>query len=147
MTKCLVTKLNGSVSNSELLRIGETRLHFNKTSNPTSDTQGFNTKVSNPVKLEIIGDGYFTDKTLAENKGKTLELTLGANNVFVSNNDLDVAILNKYDLSYFSVINSTSTVIEGFGDKWLNIDDLSYSLSMTSLNLQKTLSTGNIGSL
>ena len=30
MAKCLVTKLNGSISNAGLLRLGEMRIKFNK---------------------------------------------------------------------------------------------------------------------
>ena len=41
MTKCLVTKLNGSVDNNELLRIGEMRIKVEGVTSPTKDTQGF----------------------------------------------------------------------------------------------------------
>lgn len=83
MNKCLVTKLNGSSNNSELLRLGEMRMKILKVSNPTGHTQGFGISVNKTVTLEIVSDGYFTDKTLAENKGKNVTLNVGLNNIWV----------------------------------------------------------------
>nr|DAU96122.1 MAG TPA: hypothetical protein [Caudoviricetes sp.] len=142
MTKCLVTKLNGSVSNTEILRLGEMRVHYDKVSSPSDKTQGFNINVANPVVLEIIGEGYFTDKTLTENKGKTLTLNPGANSIWVSNNELEVAILNKYDL-----IAVTGTYTEsgiGTENKSLNIEDFKYSKSLNSIFLSYTKARGDI---
>ena len=145
MNKCLVTKLNGSVSNTELLRLGEMRVHYDKVSSPSDETQGFNINVANPVVLEIIGEGYFTDKTLTENKGKTLTLNSGANSIFVSNNELEVAILNKYDLISVSGTYTEGSI--GTENKSLNIEDLKYSKSLKSIHLSSTKASGDIASL
>ena len=36
MGKCLVTKLNGAIEDTSMLRIGEMRVHFSKVDNPTN---------------------------------------------------------------------------------------------------------------
>ena len=68
MNKCLVTKLNGSCDNTDLLRIGEMRVHFSKVDSPTASTQGKTFAFVKDAQLEIIGDAYFTDKTLSNAK-------------------------------------------------------------------------------
>ena len=140
MEKCLVTKLNGSSDNSELLRVGEMRMNISKVENPTNATQGVAISVSKPVTLEIIGEGYFTDKNLTDNKGKTLALNTDTNNIWVSNNDVEIAIFDKYNLM---IINTS----EYGNNKRLNIDDLKYLLGLTTLNLPGTQISGDIANL
>ena len=72
MAKCLVTKLNGSVDNNELIRVGEMRIKVESVESPSKDTQGFSLIFTEPTIVEIVGDGYFTDETLNENKGKSM---------------------------------------------------------------------------
>ena len=103
MNKCLVTKLNGSSNNPELLRLGEMRMKILKVSNPTEHTQGFGIGVNKTVTLEIVSDGYFTDKTLTVNKGKKATLNVGFNDIWVNgNSDVEIAILDKYSLTTIS---------------------------------------------
>ena len=93
--KCLVTKLNGVVSNPEIMRLGETRICFDKVDSPSGATQGFMFGFSKPVTLEIIGDGYFTNSSLTENKGKTLTLNGSYQMVGVSNNTVAIEVVDK----------------------------------------------------
>ena len=58
MGKCLVTKLNGTVDNDNLLRIGEIRLINTKLSNPTANSQYMSLTFSKDANLEIVGDAY-----------------------------------------------------------------------------------------
>ena len=148
MNKCLVTKLNGSSNNSELLRLGEMRMKILKVQNPTDHTQGFSLGVNKPVTLEIVSDGYFTDKTLSENKGKRITLNAGINSVWVNgNNDIEIAILNKYSLTAItSSYQGEASGVYGNNIK-LNISDLKYSAALTNLNLANTQISGNIGDL
>lgn len=148
MSKCLVTKLKGSVSNTNLLRIGEMRIHFSKVSNPTDGTQGFGIGViDKPVILEIIGDGYFTDKNLSENKGKRITLNGGTSGVWLSNNDVDIAVLDKYSLSSLQVYYpSQSSEVHG-ENKGLQLDSLKYSNSISFLALANTQTSGDIESI
>ena len=146
MGKCLVTKLNGSISNNKLLRLGEMRVHFAKSESPTASTQGKTFAFVKDAELEIIGDAYFTDKTLSENKGK--KITVPANSeagFFVSNNDCDIAILDKYSLSK---IHSWAANIASYSaNVSFTIDDLKYSNTLTSINMDNANVTGDIASL
>ena len=146
MEKCLVTKLNGSSDNSELLRVGEMRMNISKVENPTNATQGIAISVSKPVTLEIIGEGYFTDKNLTENKGKTLALNTGSTSIWVSNNDVEIGILDKYSLNSISIIYQDVKVAYGL-NKYFNIADFKYSSSLTSLALDSTQVSGDIANL
>ena len=146
MEKCLVTKLNGSSDNSELLKVGEMRMKISKAEIPTNEAQGFSISVNKPVTLEIIGEGYFTDKTLTENKGKTLVLNTGNNEILVSNNDIEIAILDKYSITGLSK-NYQSGPIDGCNNISINLSDLKYSLELTNLFLTNTQVSGDIVNL
>ena len=106
MNKCLVTKLNGSSNNSELRRLGEIRMKILKVSTPTDVTQGFAIGVNKPVVLKIVDNGYFTDRTLTVNKGKTITLNIDSNDVWVNNDNVEIAILDKYSITGLSLIPS-----------------------------------------
>ena len=143
MAKCLVTKLNGSVDNNELLRIGEMRIKVESVESPTKDTQGFGVSFTEPTTVEIVGDGYFTDNTLTENKGKSMVVS-SLKGVIVSQ-ATTVAIRNKYKLNALNVFIPSGTP---YGkNKVLNIDDLKYSTSLISLNLTNMQASGDIGNL
>ena len=97
MNKCLVTKLNGTVNNDSIVRIGEARVVFTKTDAPSKISQGLTLVTTKDVKLEIVGDGYFTDENLTENKGKTMTANTGSTTLYVSNSNVELAILDKYN--------------------------------------------------
>ena len=134
MKKCFITKLNGSSDNSELLKLGEMRIKIAKVGTPTYLTQGFAMAANKPVTLEIIGEGYFTDRNLTENKGKTLVLNDDNHeDIWVSNNDLEIAILDKYSIKS---IDSRVSYEEAYGkNKFINIADLKYSSGLEFLSL------------
>ena len=143
MTKCLVTKLNGSVDNNELLKIGEIRIKVESVESPTKDTQGFGVSFTEPTTVEIVGDGYFTDNNLTENKGKSMVVS-NLQGVIVSQ-ATTVSIRNKYKLSAINVFIPSGNP---YGiNKVLNIEDLKYSTSLNSLNLSNMQASGDIASL
>ena len=149
MNKCLVTKLNGSSNNSELLRVGEMRMKILKVSNPTEHTQGFSIGVNKTVTLEIVSDGYFTDKTLTENKGKNVTLNAGLNSIWVNgNSDVEIAILDKYSLTSLIPFYVGEAANSVYGKNIeLDISDLKYSTSLTSISLYNTQVSGDIANL
>lgn len=149
MGKCLVTKLNGSSNNSNLLRIGEMRMKIAKVEKPTDATQGFGITLSKPVTLTIVSDGYFTNKNLTENKGKTLVLNTGNNAVFVSNNDVEISIADKYSITAITASYPDQSPSSTFSQNIaLNISDLKYSAGLTILSLSGASAvTGDIGDL
>ena len=147
MGKCLITKLNGSVNNNELLRIGEMRMRIAKVENPTDATQGFGIYINKPVVLKIVDNGYFTDKTLTANKGKTITLNVGSNGVWVSNDNIEIAILDKYSITALSVLYPNQTSADYGLNKYFNLSDLKYSTALASLSAYNTQVTGDIVNL
>ena len=149
MNKCFITKLNGSSNNPDLLRLGEMRMKILKVSNPTEHTQGFSLSVNKTVTLKVVSDGYFTGKTLTENKGKSITLNAGLNNIWVNgNSDVEIAILDKYSLTTIDKSYQGEVVNSVYGKNIkFNISDLKYSTALTSLNLNGTQISGDIADL
>ena len=149
MGKCLVTKLNGSSNNPVLLRLGEMRMKILKVSNPTEHTQCFSLSVKKTVTLEIVSDGYFTNKTLTENKGKNITLNVGLNDIWVNgNSDVEITISDKYSLTRITPYykNESPDKVYGKNIKF-NISDLKYSNDLTFLDLSNTQVSGDIANL
>ena len=148
MNKCLVTKLNGSSSNSELLRLGEMRIKILKVQNPTDHTQGFSVGVGSPVTLEIINDGYFTNQTLTENKGKSITLTTGIYSIWVNGtHDVEIAVLSKYNLTRLFYYYQGESIDPSSYNIKINISDLKYSNALSGLDLSNTKVSGSIDDL
>ena len=149
MNKCLVTKLNGSSNNSELLKLGEMRMKILKVKNPTEHTQGFSLGVNKSAILEIVSDGYFTDKTLTENKGKRITLNPRYNDIWVNgNNDVEIAILGKYSLVYITSYYQGEDTSKIYGNNIkIDISDLKNSTALTTLNLGNAQVSGDIADL
>lgn len=147
MNKCLVTKLNGVVDNSSILRMGEMRFYVSKVDSATDKTQGFAIKVNKPVKLEILGEGYFTNKELTNNLGKITTIDANNPNVFVSNNDVEIAILDKYSItdviSYYIGTSGGSSP----ENKKFDIDGLKYSANLNQLIFSGSQAFGDIENL
>ena len=136
MGNCLVTKLKGIVQNSNLLRVGEMRICVHRIDNPSSETQRINLNFTEDVKLEIIGDGYFTDNTLVSNLGKSLISKANVETlVYVSNGDFEIAILNKYALTKINAKTSKKAAMK-------DIADLKYSSSLNYLAINSVENAG-----
>lgn len=147
MNKCLVTKLNGVVDNSSILRIGEMRFYVSKVDSATDKTQGFAIKVNKPVKLEILGEGYFTNKELTNNLGKTITIDVSNQNVFVSNNDVVIAVLDKYSITdilgyYIGAIGGSYSK-----NKKFDIEGLKYSANLNQIQFVDSQVFGDITNL
>ena len=146
MDKCFITKLKGASGNSDLLRIGEMRLHFDKSTVPTTSNRGKNLNFTKNSQLELIGDAYFTDETLSTNLGKKITVTKDfPKSVYVSNADCDVCILDKYSLSIINdwVKNTTNDN----GNFHFDLDGLKYSKSLSKLIVPKSKVSGDIENL
>lgn len=147
MGKCLITKLNGSAQNESLLHIGEFCIRVSKVESPTADSQRFVVNNSKDAQLRIIGDGYFTNETLSENKGKVLNITANTETtVYFSNGDYDVVVSEKYSLTQVSTCTRNSWK-EYKGKLSFDIDSLKYSPNISFLYISKTGVTGNIAVL
>ena len=149
MNKCLITKLNGIADNNSLLRIGEMSIKISRVSSPNIKTQSFNFKFAKETKLEIIGDGYFTDASLSPNKGKTLVIPAGSKtDVYVSNGDFELRILDKYNLKTISfVANGQIYKKDDVTNKTMDIGSLAYSTLLDEISLSNTNVYGDIAAL
>ena len=151
MNRCLVTKLNGSVDNTSLPRIGEMRIGISKIDSPNHWTQGFRITVNKLTVLEIIGDGYFTDVNLTANNGKKITLNPNVSEkVYVSNGNFEVAILDKYALVSLFDYDEYSEGNSTYSQKNKSISDIGafkYSTAMTSLGISNANISGDIANL
>ena len=137
MNKCLVTRLNGSVHDSSLLRLSEMRIRFDKVVSTTEHAQAFKLGAVKPIQLEIVGDGYFTDKTLTQNLGKTK--TISSDEEIWVSNGAEIAILDKYSLMRINKLYSDNITF--------NISDLKYSTALADLRLYDTQLGSDIANL
>ena len=101
MGNCLVTKLNGAIEDTSMLRIGEMRVHFSKVDNPTNAMHQLVVVGTKEGVLGIIGNGHFTDETLTQNLGKTAKVRTWQETLYVSEEVREVAILDKYSIKSF----------------------------------------------
>lgn len=149
MGKCLVTKLNGIVNNSSIPRLGEMRFKVSKVDAPTEGTQFLGLYVNAPSKVEIIGDGYFTDKTLQENKGKSLSIDSTTNGIFVfSTSNVEVVLLGKYAINRLNFYYSNQPYDTRYSrNKSFDIGDLKYSTAINYLNYPDSKVSGDIANL
>lgn len=136
MVKCLVTKLNESSDNKELLKLGELRININKSSSPSGSNKNITIGVKSSATLEIVGDGYFTDKTLAQNNGKTKVINGNDNTIYVSNDVKKLSIISKYDIKSLALVGNISE---------MQLIDLKYCKLISGLFItNSTLITGDI---
>ena len=137
MTKCLVTKLKGVADNAKLLHIGELRFNVKKNSSPTAGSQYIIFSVIKDAEINIIGDGYISDSTFSENRGKNASLKANIDSgIYFINGDYEVAIMDKYSLKKLAMFSDNSFIA--------NIDDLKYSKELSVL---MGVFEGNIASI
>lgn len=148
MRKCLVTKLSGTVNNDKLLRLGEFAIKVAKVDSPTDATQCISVgMVKEKSKARIIGDGYFTDKTLSENKGKEIELIIGRNELYVSKGtDVTIIIENKYNINLLESFADGQTTSVYARNKSFLLNDLKFSTYLKSINFNSSGVKGSISS-
>lgn len=151
MGTCLVTKLKGSISDSSLKKVGEMRIKLGVSKTANKQTRGLSMMFSKNVELKIIGDGYFTDETITENKGKTYSATAWGNGhiVYISNNSVELSISDKYSIVSISTYDGYKNQWSVFNPKEISFDieDLRYSSSLESLKLRGTSTYGDLSSL
>ena len=144
MVKCLITKLNGSVQNDSLLRIGEFSVKISKVESPTADSQRFAILNTKDSQLRIIGNGYFTNETLSENKGKVMDIAANTETlVYYSNGDFEIVVSEKYSLRYIGIFK-TDNWIAFKGKLSFDIESLKYSPNIIKIFLSNTQVTGDI---
>ena len=147
MGKCLITKLNGSVQNDSLLCIGEFVVKVSKVESPSANSQCFVVQNSKDAQLRIIGDGYFTNNTLSENKGKVMNIAANTETlVYFSNGDYEIAVSDKYSLKEIGTYTQSSWR-DFRGKLTFDIGLLKYSPATSIVALSNTQISGDIAVL
>lgn len=139
MNKCFITKLQGVVDNASLLKLGELRIGFSNKGN-SSLIQSIGIGVINPVSLEILGDGYFTDSNGDTNLGKKKTFTASADSINILGTCV-LSIIEKYNLTILSSSSPNTNIT------YACIDDLKLSKALKKINLNYKEVEGDIASL
>ena len=141
MGKCLITKLNGTINNNSMLKIGEIQLDIHSVNSPTAQTQELNLQFLEDTTVSIVGNGYFTDSSLTQNNGKTHLCKANTRvTLILSNGDYKLSIPNKYKLTQLLCWNIGSCVS-------MDIDSLKFSTVLNSLSLRNEAVSGDISTL
>lgn len=140
MKKCLVTKLNGVVSNNEILKIGELRIKIDSTDTPT---------IYNHFKA--TGNEVIVNKLVDEGLNAEFPNNFGTEGGYDGNlsGKGRLSIMNKYNITSlelntlafpeFDILEETKfmkalTGLQSF-KQHLNIEKFPYSSVLTSLNV------------
>lgn len=145
--KCLITKLNGVVNNSSLLKVGELRIKIHPSSNGSPlFVYLLNNKY---IHLTIIGDGYFTNQNGNVNNGKKRDLPASnTDGFYVSSGEYEISIDNKYALTRYETHHnslddySELRLCENLSDLWVQGADIDLSV-LKGLSLETVVLTGN----
>lgn len=135
MGKCLITKLNGTVSDNSIPKLGELRITFN--SNAASH-KGKKITVKFIVDTEIkCSGGYFSDSTLSSNKGTIISVPAQQQtDLYVVGNEGYLSIANgKYNLSLINLTNSIFAI---------DISDINYNKYLNYVIVQQSPTYGDI---
>ena len=148
MEKCLVTKLKGIVNNDSLLKIKEMPISAVTVNVPDGQQNPYILKfiVAWDTSLRIAGEGYFTDSTFTENKGKEVALlgseSSGQNVTVSKNGDFKVIVADKYAIRSLETFGSDYTSKFSF-----NIEDFKYCKDINIINLDKATVVGDLSAL
>ena len=132
MGNCLITKLNGSVSNDKLLKIAEMRIYTANEIDPSSTVQ-FNLTSSANQTLTALNGGYFLDAS--DNHLSTLSLVAGTSTAVKCVVGTTISVEDKYSL--------TSILAENVNIKF-DVGDLEYATAFASCKLKGTNAFGDI---
>lgn len=122
--KCLVTKLNGSISNDGLLKLGELRIYV-----PTaaSSYMEIYAAMKNDGKIVSNKDFLYGNAQGTVSKGKEVSISAGGDNgAFASPNESFVSILKKYGL--------TKLIVKG--GLFIKLGNLDYCDNLSSITIQ-----------
>lgn len=133
----LITKLDQSVTDTNLLPLGGIRLLCEAVADPNASKRVCG--IAGQFTAIINGNGYFTDNTLTDNQGKTKTFTGASVHYFwTSNGDYEIFVTSKYDITQL-VLNSEGV----FAD----IDTLSYLTACTSILFSSTKTNGDVSKI
>ena len=137
---CLITRLKGVIDDDSFYKLGELRLSKSQADEFTQIGQSFRIAFVKNATVSIIGDGYFTDTTGSQNKGKIVNcLANTPYNLFISNGDYEISFSDKYSIGNFTFKQADETTGTYLYNNTKNIigdlSSLKYSNNMSSLDL------------
>lgn len=132
MGKCLVTKLNGTIDNKSIRKLGELKLSVQETESSLNDRKL-------KVVLENAGSCRLTNGNILSSTGTSMgDMTainkLTSVDIYFDNINSDVFISSKYDLSYMKF---------NFKGLLFDVDELKYS-PVNYLDLENTQAYGDV---
>ena len=144
MNNCLVTTLTAAVNDNSLLRMGEMRIKISSIESQNEFSQSISLGFMKNVDFEIIGEGYFTDATLSANNGKKMTANAGNNVIYFSNGNYEIAVLDKYSLTYLM-----ASKVDGkfYPNKVIKLEDLKYSKNLVGIQAWNNNLSGDISAL
>lgn len=129
MGKCLVTKLQGTVENSELLKIGESRVLHARNTSDSVDLRGFSIKVM--TNMTIKGHGLTIDNQ------NEVEVTAGDDRHYnVSNDNGYIEIPDKQNLLGLKVGKTNGTAR---GNCAINLQSLHFAKNLKELYVSSSV--------
>lgn len=128
-TKCLVTKLQETVNNDSLVRLGELKIYFDEVESPTAIGQGFIFKATPDTSL-YVENGHLTSSSLSDDLGTEAVINT-IPTVWCVSNSVGATIVNvkdKYKLSFIQLRGGTLNNSNHGQVKHihLNIEELEY---------------------
>lgn len=99
--KSLITKLQGTVANENLLKVGEFRVSIGVIDSPTKNTQFLLIESDSNTTVDVK-NGYLTDDSLTNNLGTHKETQEGQLYFHFANTNSILSFLNKYGIKKIS---------------------------------------------
>lgn len=132
MGKCLVTKLNGTIDNKSIRKLGDLKLSVKETKSSLNDRKL-------RVLLENAGSCRLTNGNILSSTGTSMgDITsiekLKGVDIYFENTNGDIFVSSKYDLSYIK---------SNFKELLFDLDELKYS-PVNYLDLENTQVYGDI---
>lgn len=132
MGKCLVTKLNGTIDNKSIGKLGELKLSVKETESSLNDRKL-------RVVLENAGSCRLTNGNILSSSGTSMgDITsiekLKYVDIYFDNINSDVFVSSKYDLNY---------IVSNFKGLLFDLEELKYS-PVNYLNLENTQAYGDV---
>ena len=144
MGKCLITKLNESVNNDNLLKIGEFSISLNEIESPSESSQKIQAAFTGNSEVRNV-NGNFTDSTLSNNTGKNISITNGdLHDIYVKNVSSLICFGNKYGLRQLFIPDNTGVTIDISELKFCPILTI---LSLGTATLQNSVDIASITNL
>ena len=148
--KCLVTKLNGTVGNTYIPKIGYFPIKINSAGEGKALRVSLTATNADETLMYLPNDGsYVTNKEGTENLGTEVKSTSNMYDLFYLSNNTNIAFINKYKLTGLDLV-TVDTIVD--------FEDLRYSqlvsffgnfsgnLSVLSANILNKLESFNIRS-